>query len=300
MKMGLIGLGKMGNAIGFRLVQAGHDVVGYDPNKEMQEAAKKDVITVVQSIKEVAAQTDIVWLMVPIQVVDDVLHDLKPHLKAGNIIVDGGNSFYKDSIRRAKECEKEGIFYLDCGTSGGVKGRAGGFCLMVGGDDAPYIKIHELLAAIAAPGGVAHIGSSGTGHYVKMIHNGIEYGMMQSYAEGFQIVKDGTFKKEAIDLEELSRLWNVSSIIRSFLLDLIHEVFEQDQELHNISGEIAEGGTGKWTVQEAEEHHIRVPVIKEALETRAWSRKTGGDYATKLIAMIRMKFGGHAVKKQKK
>ena len=120
---------------------------------------------------------------------------------------------------------------------------------------------------------------------------------MQSYAEGFQIVKDGTFKKQAIDLEELSRIWNVSSIIRSFLLGLTHEIFEESQELHDVSGEVAEGGTGKWTVEEAEEHHIRVPVIKEALETRRWSRETGGDYATKLIAMMRLKFGGHAVKK---
>jgi 6-phosphogluconate dehydrogenase len=158
------------------------------------------------------------------------------------------------------------------------------------------VKIHSALAAIARPGGVGYIGPSGTGHYVKMIHNGIEYGLLQAYAEGFQIIKEGSFKNIAIDLEKVSRIWNVSSIIRSFLLELTHEIFEEDQELHNIVGELEEGGTGLWTLEEARAHHIPAPMIKQALEMRALSRQTGGNYATKLIAVLRHKFGGHPVK----
>lgn len=297
--MGLIGLGRMGNALAFRAIQAGHTVVGYDRSKETHAAAREVGIGLVGGIKDIAEQTRIIWLMVPIDVVDDVLDQLVPHLKAGDIIVDGGNSFYKDSMRRAQELSKKGIFFLDCGTSGGIEGRRTGFCLMVGGDEDSYTKIHPLLAAIAAPGGLGHIGPSGTGHYVKMVHNGIEYGLLQAYAEGFQIIKEGSFKELSIDLEELSRIWNISSVIRSFLLELTHKVFEKDQEFHNVLGEIQEGGTGKWTVDEAQEHHIPVPIIKEALETRKWSRETGGNYATKLIALLREKFGGHAVKYKK-
>ncbi len=299
MNMGLIGLGRMGNAIGFRLVEAGHTVIGFDENKDAQNEAKKVGIQIVRSIKDVAEQTRVIWLMVPIAVVDAVIAQLVPHLKGGDIIIDGGNSFYKDSIRRAKELASHDIIFLDCGTSGGVMGRSYGFCLMVGGDEDAFIKIHALLAAIARPGGIGYIGPSGTGHYVKMIHNGIEYGLLQAYAEGFQIIKEGTFKKLAINLEQVSRIWNVSSVIRSFLLDLTHEVFEKDQELHNVIGEIEEGGTGSWTLKEAEKHHIPVPIIKEAVAVRTWSRKSGGNYATKLIALLRQKFGGHSVKFKK-
>lgn len=299
MNMGLIGLGRMGNALGFRVVEAGHTVVGFDPNKEACKEAQEVGIGLARSIKEIAEQTRIIWLMVPISAVDDVLRTLVPHLKAGDIVIDGGNSFYKDSMRRAKDLHAQGITFLDCGTSGGVVGRSYGFCLMVGGDEDAFVKIHPLFAAMARPGGIGYIGPSGTGHYIKMIHNGIEYGLLQAYAEGFQIIKEGTFKELAIDLEEVSRIWNVSSIIRSFLLDLTHKIFEENQEFHAVVGEIEEGGTGKWTVAEAEEHHIPVPIIKQALETRAWSRESGGNYATKLIALLRHKFGGHPVRLKK-
>lgn len=296
MNMGLIGLGRMGNAIGFRLVEAGHTVIGFDENKEAVHHARAVNITIATSIKEVAEKTRIIWLMVPIAVVDTVIATLIPHLKAGDIIIDGGNSFYKDSMRRAQELAARGIIFLDCGTSGGVVGRSYGFCLMVGGDEDAFRKIHSLLAAIARPGGIGYIGPSGTGHYVKMIHNGIEYGLLQAYAEGFQVIKEGSFKELSINLEEVSRIWNVSSIIRSFLLELTHEIFEQDQELHHVIGHIEEGGTGSWTLKEAEEHHIPIPVIKQSIAVRAWSRQSGGNYATKLVALIRHKFGGHPVK----
>jgi len=299
MNIGIIGLGKMGNAIAFRLLEAGHDVIGYDTSEEPKKLAAEMGVTIAHDLADLAAQTRVIWLMIPISAVDVVINELKPHLKADDIIVDGGNSYYEDSMRRAKELADNGIIFLDCGTSGGIEGRLGGFCLMVGGDEAAYTKIHDLLAAIAAPGGLGHVGPSGTGHYVKMVHNGIEYGLLQAYAEGFQIIKDGTFKKMGLDLEEISRIWNNGSIIRSFLLGLAHEVFEEDQELRTIIGEVAEGGTGRWTVEEAKKHHISIPVIENALKVRAWSRESGGDYATKLIAVLRHKFGGHEVKRKK-
>ena len=300
MNIGIIGLGRMGNAIAFRALDGGFTVYGFDRDEKICKEAEQMGVTIVSSIKELASETRLVWLMVPIEHVDTVLEELVPHLKEDDIVVDGGNSYYEDSIRRAKWLQKDGIIFLDCGTSGGIAGKGKGFCLMVGGDQSAYTKIHPILASIAAPGGVGHFGPSGVGHYVKMVHNGIEYGLLQAYAEGFEIIKDGTFKDISIDLEELSRVWRSSSVIRSFLLGLAHEIFQEDQELHDIVGEIAEGGTGRWTYQEAEKHHIPVPILREALETRRKSHKPDGQtYATKLIAMLRKKFGGHAVKTKK-
>ncbi len=294
MNIGIIGLGRMGSAIAERLSHAGHSVLGYDrtllPNADVAKCA---------TLADMAKQTRVIWLMVPIEAVDSVLDEIVPHLKSGDIVVDGGNSFYEDSMRRAATLAKKGIIFLDCGTSGGLGGREHGFCLMVGGDKAAYEKIKTFLDAIAAPNGVAHVGPSGAGHYVKMVHNGIEYGMLQAYAEGFQILKSGTFKKESLDLAQISGLWNTSSIIRSHLLGLAHEVFKEDQKFENISGEIAEGGTGKWALQEAKKNVIPAPVLEQSLAVRAWSRESGGNYATKVIALVRHKFGGHAVKKKK-
>jgi len=296
MKIGIIGLGRMGNSIAFRAIEGGHEVVGYDNYIEARKKAEKIGVTVVDSIAAIAEDVRIFWLMVPVSSVEDVIRDLRSHIKAGDIIVDGGNSKYTDSIRRAHALAEEHIFFLDCGTSGGVQGRGEGFCLMVGGDNAIYTKIHPLLTAIAAAGGVAHVGPSGAGHYAKMIHNGIEYALLQAYAEGFHLLKNGGF---TLDLEEISRLWNNGSVIRSWILELIHDIFRRDQELRNISGEIAESGMGRWAVEEAAKDDIPARVIEEALLVRAWSRETGGNYATKLVALLRHEFGGHPVKKIK-
>ena len=168
---------------------------------------------------------------------------------------------------------------------------------MVGGDQNAYDTVYPLLAAIAAPKGLGRVGSSGAGHYVKMVHNGIEYGMLQAYAEGFQILKEGSFKDQNLDLHAISGIWLHGAVIRSWLLELAHDVFARDQQFKNISGEIQESGTGRWTVEEAQAHHIPTPIIKESLQMREWSRKTGGNYATKLIALLRNAFGGHAIKK---
>jgi len=298
MKLGIVGLGRMGNAIAYRAIEGGHEVVGFDIDKEARKKVEEMGAQVTDDLAQVAAETRIVWLMVPPgDVVDDVIHALRKHLKVDDIIIDGGNSHYVNSIRRAQELARDGIFFLDCGTSGGIQGRGEGFCLMIGGDNATYVKVHPILAAIAAPGGVGYIGTSGAGHYIKMIHNGIEYALLQAYAEGLHLIKEGTFKDEVIDLEEVTRVWNVSSIIRSWILDLAHNIYREDQqELKRVSGEIAESGMGKWTVEDARKNNIPVRVIDEALKIRAWSRETGGNYATKLVAMLRKQFGGHPVK----
>lgn len=296
MKFGIIGLGRMGSAIAFRAVAAGHDVLGFDPNAQSRQQAQAEGIPTCASMADVAAHTNVIWLMVPAgDVVDAVINELRPGLKSGTIIIDGGNSNFKDSIRRAQQLQKDGIAFLDCGTSGGIYGRNFGFCLMIGGDHAAYMAIHPLLEALSTPDGLAHVGPSGAGHYVKMVHNGIEYGILQAYAEGFHLLHEGAFAQK-LDLEQISRIWNESSIVRSFLLGLVHNVFEKDQLLEKISGEIAEGGTGRWTLDEAHEQKIPAPVLEASLKTREWSRETGGNYTTKVIAMMRKEFGGHSVK----
>lgn len=301
MNIGIVGLGRMGNAIAQRLVSAGHQVIGYDLDKEALKKAHEINVETVPSLEDLAFATRVVWLMVPVgKAVDDTLGQIMPHMKGGDIIVDGGNSNFHDSIRRAQMLKAQDIFFLDCGTSGGLQGRATGFSLMVGGDEVAYTKIHPLLIAIAAPGGVGYVGSSGTGHYVKMVHNAIEYAILQAYAEGFQLLKQGSFKDIVFDLQHISDIWLNGSVIRSWILELSRDVFrEYGQKFEDVSGEIAEGGTGRWAVEDAQENNIPLRVIEESLKVREWSRETGGDYATKLVALLRHQFGGHPVKRKK-
>lgn len=299
-KMGIVGLGKMGGAIASRVIEAGFEVVGYDLNDTARAAAEKNGVAVTKNVEDLAKAVRIFWLMVPQgTAVDSTIDILRPGLHAGDIIVDGGNSNYVDSMRRAQDLAKQDIFFLDCGTSGGLFGREFGFCLMVGGDAAAYTKIHPILVAIAAPGGLAHVGPSGAGHYVKMIHNGIEYAILQAYAEGFHLIKDGSFKSHALDAEEISRIWSHGAVIRSFILQLVHDIMRDNAQLNEISGEVAQTGMGRWMVQEAKKNNIPVTVIEQSLKVRDWSCETGGNYATKIVAMLRNKFGGHSVKKIK-
>jgi len=300
--IGIVGLGKMGNAIAQRLVQAGYEVIGYDLNREALDQAHKIGVETASSLKDLAYSARIIWLMVPVgKPVDDTIEKLIPHLKGGDIIIDGGNSKFTDSIRRAQMLKPENIFFLDCGTSGGLQGRAFGFSLMVGGDEASYTKIHPLLVAIAAPGGVGYVGPSGAGHYVKMVHNSIEYALLQAYAEGFQLLKQGSFKDTVFNLEHISNIWLNGSIIRSWILELTRDVFrEYGQKFDDVIGEIQEGGTGRWSVEDAHKNHIPVRLIEESLKIREWSRKTGGNYSTKIVALLRNVFGGHSVKRKTK
>lgn len=293
--VGVVGLGRMGEAVAYRLVKAGFTVIGYDPNPALKKQIEQEGIRFCPSLEELAGSVDVVWLMVPAgAVVDSVLATIKQHAKPGTIIVDGGNSHFPDSQRRAKELAELGFSFIDCGTSGGVHGRELGFSLMVGGDKKNYDDIEPMLRALAAPDGYAYMGSSGAGHYVKMVHNGIEYALMQSYAEGFELLKEGAFKKEDLDLATITRVWNNGSIIRSWLVELSHQIFVEDQKLSNISGRVHESGTGAWTVEEAKRAQVPVPLIEKALSIRKESRENGGTYATKVVALMRNKFGGHA------
>lgn len=298
MKIGVVGLGRMGEAIAYRLYKAGYAVIAYDMSIDARNMVASYGVAVVDTIEALAQQVNIVWVMVPSgSVTTHVIQTLCALLPEHSILIDGGNSCFKDSIRHAQDALKKNISFLDCGTSGGVHGKEVGFCLMVGGDRAAYDKVYHFLQAIAAPKGCAYIGRSGTGHYVKMVHNGIEYALMQAYAEGFHVIKEGTFKQDNLNLADIADVWRHGSVIRSFLLDLSYAIFEKDQLLNSISGEVAQTGMGLWTQQEAEQNNIAVPVISESLRVRNWSCKTGGNYGTKIVALLRNQFGGHTFKK---
>lgn len=297
MKLGVIGLGRMGAAIAQRAQKAGHCVLGYDPNIATQQEMQKLGIQIYETPAALAAEANVIWLMVPAgKIVDDTINHVMQSAKKDAIIVDGGNSNFIDSVRRAKELELKGFHFLDCGTSGGIHGLKDGFCLMIGGNLEAYKKIEPLLKAIATKDGYAHVGPSGAGHYVKMIHNGIEYGMLQAYAEGFQLLREGDYAD--LDLEQIAQLWQNGAVIRSWLLELAKNVFKEDQQFASIDGKIQEGGTGAWTVENAKKNNVPVPVIEASLKERAESRKTGGNFATKLIQMLRNAFGGHAVERK--
>jgi len=300
MKFALIGLGKMGQALAARAMQAGHEVFGFDLNADNCAIAARSGVEIVSNVAHFADKDiHVFWLLVPQgKIVDDVIAQLQSVIQAGDIIIDGGNSKFTDSMRRAQELAVRNIFFIDCGTSGGVHGRENGFCLMVGGDTKAYAIIEPLLQSVATSGGCAHVGPSGAGHYVKMVHNGIEYGLLQAYSEGFDLLKNGEFKNDHLSLEQVADVWNHGSVIRSWILELVHNVMKEDQDLDDISGNIASTGMGQWTVESAHKSNIPVPVIEESLKVRAWSEKTGGNYATKVVAMLRNQFGGHGVTKK--
>jgi 6-phosphogluconate dehydrogenase len=295
MKIAVIGLGKMGFGIASRLVRGGHTVVGFDPDAGARDHARKAGIAVISQLSELPHDVAAVWLMVPAgKVVDAVLQELVKIVAPKTVIIDGGNSFFKDSIRRAKDLALHNIPFLDCGVSGGVHGLTNGFCLMVGGDLHVYQSVLPALQAIAAPQGVAHVGPSGAGHYVKMVHNGIEYGLLQAYGEGFQLLKEGDFGDE-LDLHQIAAVWQEGSVIRSFILGLTKNIFTTDVNLNSVSGAIAENGTGRWTLENAQQHNIQMPVLATALQVRKESRDNNGTYATKVVALLREQFGGHPV-----
>lgn len=293
MKVGIVGLGKMGLAIAHRLLKAGHQVVGYDINQDVKDILEQQGGTPVSELHDVVSDVDVVWLMIPAgNLVDEIIEKLKPFIKH-QIIVDGGNSKYTDSQRRARELRNDNISFLDCGTSGGLHGIEHGFCLMVGGERSAYDKVISVFQAIAAPNGCAYVGPSGAGHYVKMVHNGIEYGLLQAYGEGFDLLKNGEYKD--LNLPQIAHLWEHGSIIRSWILTLAAQVLAEDDEFLDISGKVAQSGMGKWTVEAADKEKVPVPVIKSALAARDESQKTGGNFGTKLVAMLRNAFGGHDV-----
>lgn len=297
MKISIIGLGRMGLSIVSRLIKAGHTVWGYDPQQDSRTQAEKLGACTVSTIEELAGKTTIVWLMVPAgEAVDKVLSTLKPILQAADVIIDGGNSNFHETIRRHNDLQKCGIEYLDCGTSGGLKGREIGFSLMIGGNKKAFNLAEELFKAIAAKDGYGYMGPSGSGHYVKMIHNGIEYALLQAYAEGVHLIKEGHYPN--LDLEEITKVWSHGSVIRSWITDLLNNIFTQDQNLESISGSIDENKTGRWTLEEAKKQGVPIDLIERSLDIRAWSRESGGNFGTKVVAMLRNQFGGHPIKKK--
>jgi len=295
--VGVVGLGRMGFAIAQRLHRAGLTVVGLEQNDEKKSAVLGAGMKFTTSYDELAKCASVVWLMVPAgEAVDAVLAQLQGRLAPGSVVIDGGNSFFKDSVRRHQALAAAGLHFVDCGTSGGVHGGELGYSLMVGGDAAAVESCRPLFDAIAMqPDGFVHVGPSGAGHFVKMVHNGIEYALLQGYAEGFHLLKDGPYR--ALDLAAVAKVWNNGSIIRSWICQLAQDVLTKDQELADIAGGIGENKTGQWTTQVAREHQVPLQVIEASLAVRAWSRATGGNYATKLVAMLRNAFGGHPVDK---
>lgn len=300
MKCALIGLGKMGQALAYRALQAGHEVVGFDINADNCADAVALGVQVVSKIEDFASKDiHIFWLLVPQgKTVDAVINQLLTIMQPGDIVIDGGNSKFTDSIRRAEELATRTIFFIDCGTSGGVHGKDNGFCLMAGGDEKAYKIVEPLLQSVATSDGCLYVGPSGAGHYVKMVHNGIEYALLQAYAEGFHLLKEGEFKSAHFDLQKIASLWNHGSVIRSWILELVENIMRENQDLDSIAGTIASTGMGKWTVESAHISHIPLCVIEESLRVREWSEKSGGNYATKIVAMLRNQFGGHAVTKK--
>ena len=299
MELAMIGLGRMGANMAERLVRGGHTVRGYDPGEAArQQAEARGIIPHANLQNAVAALPTprVVWLMVPAgQVVDDTIAQLRPLLAAGDMVIDGGNSNYKDTQRRGAQLAEAGIHYIDCGTSGGVWGLAEGYSLMIGGDAGAVARLQPVFATLAPTPetGWGHVGPSGAGHFAKMIHNGIEYGMMQAYAEGFAILKH----KQAMDFDlgALAEIWRHGSVVRSWLLDLTADALKKNPQMDGIAPYVADSGEGRWTVAEAIDLNVSAPVITLSLLERLRSRDDDS-YADKLLAAMRNEFGGHAVK----
>jgi 6-phosphogluconate dehydrogenase len=291
MQLGMVGLGRMGSGMTGRLAQDGHDVKTYDPKVE----------STASSLEELASQREkprAVWLMIPAgKITEDAFQELLGILEPGDTIVDGGNSNFHDSQRRHAEAAERSLHFIDTGVSGGIWGIKVGFCLMVGGDDEPVQRLEPIFRSLAPQDGYAHVGPSGAGHFVKMVHNGIEYGLMQAYGEGFEILHASEFD---LDLHEIAGIWRYGSVVRSWLLELLYAAFEQDgKDLEKIEGYVEDSGEGRWTIFEAINESVPAPAISAALYARFASRQDES-FAAKVAAALRNQFGGHAVKPAEK
>ncbi|RZA36955.1 MAG: decarboxylating 6-phosphogluconate dehydrogenase [Lysobacteraceae bacterium] len=301
MDMGMIGMGRMGANMAERLVAGGHRAVGFDPSVEARAVAAGKGIVPTDSLQGLVAELAaprVLWLMVPAgHIVDDTLAQLLPLLSPGDTVVDGGNSNYKDTLRRGQALAAEGIHYVDCGTSGGVWGLAEGYSLMIGGDVDAVSRLQPLFATLApaADRGWGRVGPVGAGHFTKMVHNGIEYGMMQAYAEGFAIMQHKA--DFALDLHQVAEIWREGSVVRSWLLDLTSHALGENPNLEGIAPYVEDSGEGRWTVAEAIELNVAAPVITLSLLERLRSRDDDS-FADKLLSAMRNEFGGHRIKPQ--
>ncbi|MDX5481401.1 MAG: decarboxylating 6-phosphogluconate dehydrogenase [Hymenobacteraceae bacterium] len=297
MQLGLIGLGKMGYNLALNLRDHQHEVVAFDILKESVDKIATEGVTPAYSIPEVAQKLSgrkAVWVMVPAgAAVDAVIGQLVPHLSQGDIIIDGGNSNYKDSIKRAEALKASGIHFLDCGTSGGLTGARHGACTMIGGDAEAFAHCEQIFKDVSVEKGYLHVGKAGSGHFVKMIHNGVEYGMMQAIAEGFDVLHKSEYD---INYKEVARVWNHGSVVRSWLMELVESAFSKDPELSAIKGIMHSSGEGKWTVETALDMQVATPVITLSLLMRYRSYEAD-TFSGKVVAALRNEFGGHAVEK---
>jgi 6-phosphogluconate dehydrogenase len=299
MRIGFIGLGRMGANMVRRLVRDGHEIVIYNrtPEKSRELEAEGEGAKATFSIADLVAALEkprSVWVMVPAgDATEAQIAELLEHLEPGDTIIDGGNTNFHDDVRRHEDLAKQGIQYVDAGTSGGIWGLQVGYCLMVGGDKEAVDPLGPILTSLAPKGGFLHVGGPGAGHYVKMVHNGIEYGLMQAYAEGFEIMHASEYD---LDLAAISDLWMQGSVVRSWLLELLGRAYRaQGQDLEHLKGFVEDSGEGRWTVQDAIDHDVPAPVITLSLLTRFRSRQEDS-YGAKVLAALRNEFGGHAVK----
>ncbi|MEO6169552.1 MAG: phosphogluconate dehydrogenase (NAD(+)-dependent, decarboxylating) [Lysobacter sp.] len=301
MKLGMIGLGRMGANMARRLIEGGHSIVGFDPSALARDDLGKDGAQTTDSLKALVESLPgprKVWMMVPAgPITETTVGELMALLEPGDTLIDGGNSNYKDTVRRAKALSDHRIHYVDCGTSGGVWGLAEGFSLMIGGETNPVEALRPVFETLAPrkDQGWGHVGPSGAGHFTKMVHNGIEYGMMQAYAEGFSILQH---KQEfSLDLHQVAEIWRNGSVVRSWLLDLTARALEENPKMEGIAPWVDDSGEGRWTVAEAIDLNVSAPVITLALLERLRSRDKDS-YSDKLLAAMRNQFGGHAIKKE--
>ena len=297
MQLAMIGLGRMGGNMTERLLRGGHQVVVYDRSPDPVKASAALGATAAADLRDLVAKLAApraIWIMVPAgQPVDDTIEALAPSLARGDVLIDGGNSNFHDTIRRGRALAERGLEFIDCGTSGGVWGLENGYCLMVGGSSEAVRRCEPVFRTLAPPDGFAHVGPTGAGHYVKMIHNGIEYAMLQAYAEGYEILHAS--REFPLDLHQISAVWNHGSVVRSWINELAERSFERDAALSQVKGWVADSGEGRWTIQEAIDLDVPAPTITLALLTRFRSRQEES-FGAKVIAALRHEFGGHPVK----
>ncbi|HKT80627.1 MAG TPA: decarboxylating 6-phosphogluconate dehydrogenase [Vicinamibacterales bacterium] len=297
MQLGFVGLGKMGLNMVTRLCRDGHAIVAFDRNAEATGRAAAAGAAPAASLEQLVSQLAApraVWLMVPAgTVTDSLVNELAALLAGGDIIIDGGNSHFVDDVHRAENLKRKNIRYVDAGTSGGVWGLEEGYCLMVGGDADTCRHLEPIFLTLAPPHGYLRVGDHGAGHYVKMIHNGIEYGLMQAYAEGFELMQAGAYP---IDLAAVASLWLRGSVVRSWLLELTARALQEDKTLSGLQGYVEDSGEGRWTIQEAIARAVPLPVITASVFTRFRSRQNN-PFGERLLAALRQQFGGHAVRK---
>jgi 6-phosphogluconate dehydrogenase len=301
MEIGMVGLGKMGSNMTVRFLSGGHGVVVYDRNADAMKGAEGEGAVASESLGDLVEKLEaprVVWIMVPAGApTENVIGELAGRLSEGDVIIDGGNSNYRETVHRGEKLQDRGIHFVDVGTSGGVWGLKEGYSMMVGGEKEVVDRLRSIFEVLApAPDqGWGHVGPTGAGHFVKMIHNGIEYGMMQAYAEGFEVMQK---KKEfGLDLAQIAEIWRHGSVVRSWLLDLTSAALKENSDLSGIKGWVADSGEGRWTVAEAIELDVPAPVITLALQMRFVSRQDES-FAAKLLAAMRNQFGGHAIKQK--